>query len=89
MTLPDIHLVLSDWFDGRWSDTSGFSETGYHTFHFANTPHSSTSLCGSDGLAYEYYSSLLSHEDDFLCLKCISIAAELFRQLIGDNGELL
>lgn len=83
MTMPDVHLVLTDWCD---EDEHG--EMGYHTFHFADAPHSSTSLCGDYGLAYEYYSSLLNDEDDFLCPKCIRIAEDLFQRLIEDNGEL-
>lgn len=85
MTLPDLHLVLSDWCDEDPSIMYG--DMGYHTFHFAEEQFSTRSVCGEEGLPYEYYTSMLDPKDPYLCSKCVRIAHAAIKALI-DRGEL-
>lgn len=85
MPLPDLHLVLSDWFDE--DPGSEFGDMGYHTFHFAEEQFSNRGLCGEEGTPYEYYSSMLNPTDPYLCSSCVRVAHTAIRNLI-DRGEL-
>jgi hypothetical protein len=72
---PDLPLVLTDW----------FHDTGYTTFHIASAEDASVGWCGRTGLPYVYYSTLLSPEDDMLCISCVDSVRHAVDELF--SGE--
>lgn len=73
--VPDLPLVLTDWFD----------DTGYTTFHIASADNRSEGWCGREGLPYEFYSTLLSPEDDMLCISCVDIVQHAIEELLSGD----
>jgi hypothetical protein len=74
----DLSLVLTDWFEEE-------EDMGYGTIHFAAEPYSHVSICGREGFAYQYYSSLTLADDPLLCASCEDIARRVIDAII--SGE--
>jgi hypothetical protein len=79
----DISLVLTDWCE---EDEHG--EMGYGTIHFAREPQGDESMCGRQGLPYEFYSELLSHDDPAICEGCKRIATALVMSILQEEDGL-
>jgi len=71
--VPDLPVVLTDWFDG----------SGYNTVHISLGTGTGTGVCGRGGLPYTYYSALLSPEDELMCAGCVNTIQELLNDGYG------
>lgn len=78
---PDLHLVLTDWFE---EDETG--PQGYGTFHISLGPGSGTGVCGREGLPYTFFSKLLSTQDEMMCITCVEEVYALLNDGY-ENGE--
>lgn len=83
MLSTDISLVLTDWCE---EDEAG--PMGYSTIHIARETKSNVSMCDREGLAYDYYTPLLSHDDPALCESCKSIAVAFIVSILEEDPEL-